>query len=232
MPRLLSAIVLVLGMMPAIAVASDRPVVVELFTSQGCSSCPPADRLLKELAGRDDVIPLALHVDYWDYLGWKDVFAQHKFTKRQKYYARAMEEQVIYTPQMVINGRTHIVGSDRASLEALISEEVERASRLELSAERQEGAVMIRARQVSGSAQQIDVHLVHVTPVQDVSIARGENAGQTFTYSNIVREWNNIGQWNGRGALTLEAPLTSDLPAVVLLQSAQNGPILSAIRVE
>lgn len=232
MPRLISAFIVLLGLLPTVSAAADRPVVIELFTSQGCSSCPPADRFLQELADRDDVIPLALHVDYWDYIGWRDIFAQHKFTKRQKHYARAMDEQVIYTPQMVVNGRAHIVGSDRSSVEQLITAEKSRETAADLMAERQNGVVTIRAERLSGELGTMDVHLIHYTPKQNVSISRGENAGRTFTYSSIVREWQKVGQWNGRAAMVLEAPSASDLPAVAILQVTGNGAIVAAVRVQ
>ena len=105
----------------SVPATAQSPVVVELFTSQGCSSCPPADKLMHELAKRDDVIALALHVDYWDYIGWKDVFAQPEFTARQRAYARLGNRKMIYTPQMVINGRDHVVGSNPKDTNALIS---------------------------------------------------------------------------------------------------------------
>lgn len=232
MPRILTALVFVLGMFPALAVASDRPVVIELFTSQGCSSCPPADRLLHELSERDDVITLALHVDYWDYIGWKDVFAQPKFTKRQKRYAQAMDERMIYTPQIVVNGRVHAVGSHRSEVQALIEEHAQIDGRVALEAEIVDGAVAIRAEVTGGRAKPMDVHLVHYLPKQEVTISRGENAGKTFTYSSIAHEWMNVGQWTGKGALALDAPVTSDLPLVVLVQERGNGPILAAVKLD
>ncbi|MEM9683718.1 MAG: DUF1223 domain-containing protein, partial [Pseudomonadota bacterium] len=110
---------LVAGMVPA-AASSKNPVVVELFTSQGCSSCPPAEALLGELAKRDDVVALEFHVDYWDYIGWKDEFAKPAFSGRQKQYVSSLNGRYSYTPQMVIDGKTHVVGSDRRKVEATI----------------------------------------------------------------------------------------------------------------
>lgn len=111
MRRFLTALVVAgVGTMAA-AQSSTSPVVVELYTSQGCSSCPSADRVLEKLAGRDDILPLSLHVDYWDYIGWADTFADPAYTQRQKVYARNMGERMIYTPQMVINGGAHVVGN-------------------------------------------------------------------------------------------------------------------------
>src|SRR5690606_23996855 len=104
------------------AQAADRPVVVELFTSQGCSSCPPADRFLGELAARPGVIALGLHVDYWDYIGWKDPYARRAHTERQRDYSRTLNQRYVYTPQMVINGAFQAIGSDRAAVDGLIEE--------------------------------------------------------------------------------------------------------------
>ena len=112
----------VLMAVAGIAAAESRPVVVELFTSQGCSSCPPADAFLHELSQRDDVIALALHVDYWDYIGWKDIFAQPAFTKRQKAYAKAGGRRSVYTPQMIIGGQDHVVGTHEENASALIQQ--------------------------------------------------------------------------------------------------------------
>src|SRR5277367_5521376 len=120
----MKAILLVLALMlSSVAQAGEtRPVVVELFTSQGCNSCPPADAYLGELAKRPDVLALSLHVDYWDYIGWRDPFAQHAFTLRQRDYSHALSERYVYTPQMVINGQLQGVGSQRGDIERLITD--------------------------------------------------------------------------------------------------------------
>lgn len=232
MRRFLSVILMVSGFWASAALAGDRPVVVELFTSQGCSKCPPADRFLTELSQREDVITLALHVDYWDYIGWKDVFAQPKFTKRQKAYAQAMGEKMIYTPQMVINGRDEAIGSYRNEVRALISEHAETDTGVDLTAAIVDGSVSIRAEVTQGRAKAMDVQLVQYSPKQEVSILRGENAGQTYTYTSIVREWTTVGQWTGKQALDMTVPVNSDLPVVVLLQERGNGPILAAVKLD
>ncbi|MCG8547170.1 MAG: DUF1223 domain-containing protein, partial [Alphaproteobacteria bacterium] len=115
-----AALALLMGVGVAVAGNTKAPVVVELYTSQGCSSCPPAEAYLQELAKRDDVLPLEFHVDYWDYIGWKDKFAQPKFTKRQRDYVKTLNGRYAYTPQMVIDGKTHVVGSHRGQVEKLI----------------------------------------------------------------------------------------------------------------
>ena len=212
--------------------ADKRPVVVELFTSQGCSSCPPADRLLRELSEEDGIIALALHVDYWDYIGWEDKFALPQFTKRQKYYAHAMGEKMIYTPQIVVNGHSHVVGSDGQVVRALIEQYSNDEQSIELSVKRQGAAAIITAIGLLDDLPPLDVYLVQYIDEKPVTISRGENLGKTITYSNIVQSWINAGRWSGEGKLHLEAPVTEDMPLVVLLQQAGFGPILAAQMLE
>lgn len=208
--------------------ADNKPVVVELFTSQGCSSCPPADRLLRELSEEDGVIALALHVDYWDYIGWQDKFALPQFTKRQKYYAHAMGEKMIYTPQIVVNGQSHVVGSDVQVVRALIEQSSDDGPIVDLSVERNGTAAVVTATGLQAGLPEMDVHLVQYIDEKPVTISRGENSGKTIIYSNIVRSWTNAGRWSGEGKLHLEAPVSQDMPLVVLLQQAGFGPILAA----
>ena len=120
MRAILAGLAVAAGLSATAANAGDRPVVIELYTSQGCSSCPPADALLNELAGRDDVIALAMHVDYWDYIGWKDIFANPAHTVRQRAYANADGQRMIYTPQMIVGGKDHVVGYKPMHLAKLI----------------------------------------------------------------------------------------------------------------
>ena len=129
--------------------AAGEAVVVELFTSQGCSSCPPADRILGELAERDDVIALALHVDYWDYLGWKDEFASPQYTKRQRAYARAAGERTIYTPQMVIGGQDHVIGSRPMKVSQAIQKHIAKAQPVRVQLKRNGDTLTIVARALS-----------------------------------------------------------------------------------
>ena len=232
MRRIALALIFLTGLMPAVLHAADRPVVVELFTSQGCSSCPPADRYLSELAKSDDIIALAWHVDYWDYLGWKDKFADPKYTERQKHYARSMGEKMVYTPQIVVDGMSHTVGSDAARVMKLINYSREHEPQIELSVGRDEGMISINAEAIERLQGKVDVNIIYYQPEAKVDIKRGENAGSTITYTNIVSEYLHVGTWGGRGALDLEAPVTSDLPMVVLLQEKGYGPILAAIDVE
>ena len=232
MRRLAFALTILLGMQTGAASASDNPVVVELFSSQGCPACPAADEILKDLSTSDEVIALAWHVNYWDYMGWKDVFAKPVFTKRQKYYAYALGEKMVYTPQMIFNGIEHEVGND----EPLVSKRVKALSGGEplvaLEATRQGNVLRITARDAQTTSEKIDVYVIHYIEKSTVEITRGENAGRMDTYVNIVSDWRTVGQWNGQGALSLDVPLTSDLPLVVMLQADGFGQILGARQVK
>jgi hypothetical protein len=212
--------------------AQSGPVVVELFTSQGCSSCPPADAYFRdELAGREDVIALALHVDYWDYLGWKDHFANPAFTKRQKAYARAAGQRMIYTPQIIIGGRHHVVGNHPKEVETLLRALGEAPSPVTVALRREGERVEVTATAHQTPGAMI-VHLVRYEPEHEVSIKRGENAGRKLSYANIVTDWHVVAEWDGRAPLRIEAPAAGDAPVVALVQGKGNGPIFAAARVE
>jgi len=231
--RATAAIVTLLALTGA-ALAEPSPVVVELYTSQGCSSCPPADALLAELSGRDDVIALALHVDYWDYIGWKDEFADPANTLRQKAYAQAAGQRTIYTPQMIVGGQDHVMGYKPMKLAKLIEDQRDKPVAVELSLTRVGDAVQIDAQTVSKSADGLPggmvVQLVRYIPESTVEIGRGENAGRTITYTNIVSGWTALGEWDGVMPLSMQADAPGDEPVVVLLQSAGHGAILAAAR--
>ena len=227
---LMAAFSLGLAAAPALA---EQPVVVELFTSQGCSSCPPADALLGELAARDDVIALALHVDYWDYIGWADTFAQEAFTERQHGYGRAAHSTVVYTPQMVVGGVEHVVGNRPMQLADLIAAHRSAPEQVELTATATGGGWRVAAVWVGATAAPtMVVQLVTYSPMEDVEITRGENAGLTTTYHNVVRSWQVVSDWSG--AATFEAQVTAggDLPHVVIVQASGHGAILGALRLE
>ena len=209
--------------------AGERAVVVELFTSQGCSSCPPADALLAQLAGRDDVIPLGLHVDYWDYIGWKDRFAQPSNTARQKGYARTGNWR-IYTPQMVIGGEHAVVGSRAMKVADLIRKEAQKPAKVDLHIERNGDSLRVEARPLHGGGVPCQIHIVRYKPSETVPINAGENAGRQVTYSHIVRGWDKAGTWDGRSVLVAEFPVTGTDPIVVILQEDRYGPIVAAAR--
>ena len=159
-------------------VSAQSPVVVELFTSQGCSSCPPADKLMHDLAQRDDVIALALHVDYWDYIGWKDEFADPANADRQRGYAMEAGRRSVYTPQMIINGTTDIVGARPMELSKAIADQGAQISPVTLSAMRNGDVVRITA---TTAARDVDmlIHMLRIEPKRTARITRGENAGRS-----------------------------------------------------
>jgi hypothetical protein len=208
---------------------AGQSVVVELFTSQGCSSCPPADRILGELANEPDVIALAFHVDYWDYLGWKDEFASPANTSRQKAYARAAGERSIYTPQMVVGGRDHVIGSKAMKVSQLVRAHMETEQPAKVRLQRQGDTVLVRASADRAMPRTV-VQLVTYTPEATVAIQRGENAGRTFTYHNVVRQVVVLGTWDGKGEFSASANVPPGLQVVVLVQAQGAGPIMGASR--
>lgn len=218
--------------LPFSAQAQDRPVVVELFTSQGCSSCPPADAYLHELAKRDDVIALAMHVDYWDYIGWKDIFASPELTARQRSYAQAGNRRMVYTPQMIINGQDHVVGNRPKDVEDLIAKHARLDAVVKLTAQRDGNTVRINAVPGSSLDGPLTVQLVRYVANETVNIKRGENAGKSLRYSNIVTEIKVLGDWNGRKTLTLDTPMQGADPAVVLIQGKGFGAVKAAAVVQ
>jgi len=223
------------GSAAAPAIAGNTQAVIELFTSQGCSSCPAADRLLGEYAGRDDVLALSYNVDYWDYLGWKDTLASHDNTQRQRDYSSAHGDGGVYTPQAVIDGRDDATGSSRAGIEAAIAANKGGLSvpiDLSLSAD----AVTVHIGAASGDMPHATLWLVMYDSAVTVPIDRGENSGQTITYSNVVRKLRPVAMWTG-AAMSVDLPRSelehakADRCAVLLqteLKGGLPGPILGA----
>jgi hypothetical protein len=218
----------VVSVSASLVAAQSGPVVVELYTSQGCSSCPPADEMLHELAGRSDVIALALHVDYWDYIGWKDEFGNPAFTQRQHQYARVAGARSVFTPQFVIGGRDHVVGAKMMDVMDQIRGNAERLGAVTLTIRREGDRLQIAAQANPPARQPLVVQLVRYTPQATVEIRRGENAGRTISYSNIVTSWDQIGEWDGAAPLSLAANISGGSPVVVIVQRAGQGPILAA----
>jgi hypothetical protein len=219
------------GLAPGVeAGGAKSPVVVELFTSQGCSSCPPAEAFLGELADRSDVIALELHVDYWDYIGWKDPFAAHAYVERQRSYSGNLGGRYVYTPQMVIGGRTHAVGSDRGQVEAAIKsvqEQMTPGPSLALS--RNGDNVQVRIGE-SASGESFDIFFMTYDAEHATKIQRGENRGMTLVNKNIVRGLERVGSWAGK-PLDLTVSLAGkkgDGGCAVLIQKRDAGPILAA----
>lgn len=204
---------------------STQGVLVELFTSQGCSSCPPADEVLQQLTKADGVIPLALHVDYWDYIGWSDTFAQEKFSNRQRRYAAAVSDRMIYTPQMIVSGGSRVKGYDSREVRAEIAAA---RAQVDLQLVRQGDEVVISAQPKTALSGEFVVDIVRYRPQSVVSIARGENRGRDIAYHNIVTEWENLGQWSGEGALSLRARATGPAPVVVIIQRKGPNEVVAA----
>jgi hypothetical protein len=226
--RRLALVVLTLAFGPLHATAAEAeagPVVIELFTSEGCSSCPPADEFLTELAqGRKDVLPLAFHITYWDNLGWKDPFAFDGATRRQRDYAQSLGDGRVYTPEMVVNGAFGFVGSNRAEGLAAIARAARGdQQRVPLKLVRSGGGFSISVGAGEGNAT---VLLVGFDPEHHTPIGRGENGGRTLLESNIVRSLNEVGQWTGV-PLELKAGAPNGERFAVLLQS-EDGRILGA----
>jgi hypothetical protein len=211
----------------------SQPVLVELFTSQGCSSCPPADQLLGELQRRDDVVALSFSVDYWDYIGWHDTLAHHDNTLRQQAYEKKLQSHRIYTPQMVVDGVRDVIGNQRREVYLAIEKRHDevRGKRVAISLTREGETVRVAIGpgEAKGPAT---IWLAHTLSARTVNIAKGENGGKVITYHNIVRDFAPVGQWTG-------APVVLALPAkamrndlsdgvAVWVQVGENGPVSGA----
>ena len=217
----------------AVAVAEAEPVVVvELYTSQGCSSCPPADEFLAMMASDPRILPLALHVDYWDYIGWADKFAHAAFTDRQRDYARVINSRTIYTPQLIIGGQDRIEGFSPEETAERLRAHLAAGTPVDLTVVREGDEITIRATAIRPLEGAVRLQLVRFTPEETVTIQRGENAGKTITYHNIVTAWDALGDWSGTEPLELSVPFTGDQPGAVIVQSPGPGNILAAVRVD
>jgi hypothetical protein len=194
-----------LGVCAAMAIVrpahADPRAVVELFTSQGCSSCPAADKLLGELARDPNVIALSLPIDYWDYLGWKDTLADARFTARQKAYSRMRGDRDVYTPQVIVNGSAHVIGSDRAKIEGAIDAtkktEGVMSVPVSMSVSGKQINVSVATSNKAAGARRGEVWICSVSKAVPISIGRGENSGREITYHNVVRNLLKVGDWNG-----------------------------------
>ncbi|MCJ2008460.1 DUF1223 domain-containing protein [Methylobacterium sp. J-092] len=206
--------------------AAGRPVVVELFTSQSCSSCPPAEALLGQIAREGGaVLPLAFHVTYWDHLDWRDTFALPAATRRQAAYAERLGGGS-YTPEAVIDGQVGLVGSDAGAVRAAVARaQAATAAEAPVALARRGDALVVTLGAGRGAGT---VTLVGFDPSHATRVARGENAGRTLAQANIVRAVSEIGRWAGQAA-TLEVPLPAGADAAVIVQGA-DGRILGAAR--
>lgn len=207
--------------------ADDRhPVVVELYQSQGCSSCPPANANLNAVAGNKGILALSFAVTYWDQLGWKDRFARPEYTQRQWDYANAADRGRVYTPQVIVNGREMMVGGNKAHFARLIAAGAPRGGP---SLKARYGEVVVGAGKAGAPA---NVWLVRYDPrVRNVAIRAGENGGRTLPHRNIVTELRAIGRWTGREARFTVAPATdAAIKSAVFVQQGTGGPIVSALK--
>lgn len=232
-----SALTLALFLAAGPALAQSQPkAVVELFTSQGCASCPPADALLNELAKDPQVIALTLAVDYWDYIGWKDTLALHGHSLRQKAYADQRADRKVFTPQVVVDGDLSAKGSDRAAVQrAILTARSSSSLSVPVTLRRSGDTLDVSLPDAPPADAGAELWACPVARSQSVIIGRGENGGRTVTYSNVVRGWVKIGAWDGKAA-TFRVPL-KDLAregvdsVAVLLQVGSNvapGKMLGA----
>lgn len=228
------------------AAPAEPLVVVELFTSQGCSSCPPANAYLAEIAQRNGVLALSQHVDYWNYMGWKDPFSSAAASKRQKGYANSLGARYVYTPQMVVDGRSQEVGSNREAIEAMLAEarrviDKKLPLRAYAAAINQVKLVLPGApvpakdaKEPGQTARAATIWLVAYDSSHSSNVERGENRGKTLTTYNVVRAMRSVGEWDGK-AQTLMLNLADEIAAgygnaAVLLQVGKVGPIIAAAR--
>ena len=211
---------------PAAAPApAPSPVVVELFTSQGCSACPPADAALAKVAARPDVLALSLHVDYWDYLGWEDPFAQPAFTARQKAYARAAGLRTLYTPQVIVAGTQSLVSPADSELDTAIATASATPPVVAMTVSRgaEPGQFAIDLSAPRPLKQKSVVQIVRYVPQARVEILRGENAGQVLDFANVVTAWHAVAEWDGKAPVRLNAQIEGEEPAAVIVQTALPG---------
>jgi len=226
----LSLAVIASAMAAAATVSAEPRGVIELFTSQGCSSCPAADQLAGELARDPSLVVMSLAVDYWDYLGWKDTLALSGHTNRQRAYSKVRGDREVYTPQVVVNGVTHVIGSDKQAIENAVAQTRKQAGMLSLPV-----VLAVTGDQVSVSVPAAantakgEIWLCPITRNVPVEIGRGENSGHTITYHNVVRRWVKLGDWNG-AARNFKVPVSDvtaaggDAVAVVVQAGPKEAP--------
>ena len=221
-----AALAVAVAVAPALAADAQHPTVVELFQSQGCSSCPPANANAIALSYRPDLLVLSFGVTYWDQLGWKDTFASPQYTSRQWDYAHALHHPQVWTPQVVVNGRADVVGAQRGELEALIRREDRGGAGPSITLEGDH--VVVGAGTTPRGA---DVLLVRYDPnIVQIAIQRGENGGKTLPHKNVVKALVRLGVWSG-AARTYRLPAAATgLRSALIVQDGPGGPILAAAR--
>ncbi len=219
-----------LGILAGLTAISDGakadPVVVELFTSQGCSSCPPADANLIKLSTRDDVLALSFGVTYWNYLGWDDTFAREEFTQRQFAYETPLGHSGAFTPQMVINGARDAIGHDLGEVEALVRDAAS-APKQGPSITIDGTKLMLRGGGIPNGAA--DIWLVeYERGVTEIPVARGENRRRVLSIAHAVRSLKRLGTWQGEDLEIALPTMREGLAAAVLVQKGNSGPIIAA----
>ena len=214
------------------AQAGDNVVMIELFTSQGCSSCPPADENLAALAERDDVLPLSLHVDYWDYLGWRDTFGRRENTERQYEYRRLMGARVVYTPQMIVQGAMDVPGYRPDMIEAAVDRARKTPQQAEVRIQDTDG--MLEASiAATGIGKDCTIWMAGYDKERTVQIDRGENAGETITYHNVAGELMRVGPCSVATERSVNLPTPKAGQGVaVWLQNDDTGAIVAASFIE
>jgi len=230
-PRVALSLAVIASALSTGAAHAEPRAVIELFTSQGCSSCPPADQLAGEFTRDPSIIVMSLPIDYWDYLGWKDTLALPGHTNRQRAYARARGDREVYTPQVVVNGSVHVLGSDKDAIENAIVRTDKQPGTLSLPVTLSvaNGQISASVPATKGAAAKGEVWLCPITKDVPVTIARGENTGHTVTYHNVVRRWIKLGDWNGT-AHTFTLPVRDigagdiDTIAVVVQSGTKEAP--------
>lgn len=214
---------------------ADPRAIVELFTSQGCSSCPPADRVLGELAKDPTVIALSLPVDYWDYLGWKDTLADSRFSARQKAYSSVRGDRDVYTPQAIVNGAVHVLGSDQAGIEAAAATTKNSGSVMSVPVTMTKSGKQIDVSVAAATGKSGEIWICSVSKQVPITINRGENRGKQITYHNVVRGILKVGDWSGKAG-SWSVPLENiahdgvDAAAVYVQDGSRDkpGPMLGA----
>jgi hypothetical protein len=230
-PVALSLAIIASTLLASVAVRAEPRAVVELFTSQGCSSCPAADKLAGELARDPSLVVMSLPVDYWDYLGWKDTLALPGHTLRQRAYSKARGDREVYTPQVVVNGVAHVLGSDKEAIDQAIAQTRKREGTLSLPV-----SLSVAGEQISvsvpaakGAVARAEIWLCPIVKDVPVAVGKGENSGHTITYHNVVRKWIKLGEWTGT-ARTFTVPLRevkslgADAVAVVVQSGSKEAP--------
>lgn len=225
--RVLVGLCIAVALSAQSASAKDKPVLVELYTSQGCSSCPDADVLFQDLVKRPGVVGLAFHVDYWDYIGWQDVFARPEYTQRQKSYAKRNGAKMVYTPQVVVQGQEFAVGSKPMDVAQAIKTQSHVETGVDVTLNRSANGITVSViGTLPKQAKNAVIYVAEFIPSQQVDIQAGENAGRVWTYSNIVTRLTPLARYTPP---KFEQALTGfGNHVAVFVQMGDHGPVLAA----